>query len=274
MTAYTSCRDGRLPRAAGGFTLVEIAIGIALITLLLGSLLVPLQTQIESRKISDTEKILENAREALVGYAAANGRFPCPASSTSNGLESFAVGGSAVNGNCSNFFDGFLPAATLGSTPIDSSGYALDAWALSTNRIRYAVSNQTITTPLTVTNPFTANSTTTTGMKAATINSISAANLLYVCASGTGINAGTDCGTAVKLTSNTPIVIWSVGANGGTGGTSTDEAQNPNPNGGSADKIFVWHTPSTKSGAEFDDIMTWISVGTLASRMFAAGQLP
>ena len=273
MTAYSSFRDGRLPRAAAGFTLVEIAIGIALITLLLGSLLVPLQTQVESRKISDTEKILENAREALIGYAAANGRFPCPASSSSNGLESFSTSpvGTTANGICSNFFDGFLPAATLGFTPIDSSGYALDSWGFSTNRIRYAVSNQTVNT---IANPFTATGTTTAGMKAATITSIAAANLLYVCASGTGVVAGTSCGTAVKLTDNTPVVIWSVGANGATGGTSTDEVQNPNPNGGSADKIFVWHTPSTVSGAEFDDIMTWIAVGNLASRLFAAGQLP
>lgn len=260
-----------------GFTLVELAIVLGLITLLLGSILVPLQSQVESRKLVDTQKMLDNAREMLIGYAAANGRFPCPATSTSNGLESFASGGSTANGNCSTFLDGYLPAATLGFTPIDSSGYALDAY---NNRIRYVVSNQTLNL---ITNPFTATSSSTAGMKAATISSIASNQLFVVCASGSGpptTGPPLSCGgTVAKLTDNAPVVIWSTGANAGTtGGASTDEKQNPNPDptsaGYSADRFFVYHVPSTVTGSEFDDLMTWISVGVLVNRMLAAGQLP
>ena len=85
---------------------------------------------------------------------------------------------------------------------------------------------------------------------------------------------GADCGTAVALTSSAAAVIWSVGGNAVTGGASADELENPNPNGGSADRIFVSRTWTDQPGSEFDDIVTWLSVGNLVSRMVLGGQLP
>ncbi|MGH8639977.1 MAG: type II secretion system protein, partial [Burkholderiales bacterium] len=116
-----------------GFTLIELAVVIAVVGLLLGSLMVPLATQVEARQIGEARRILQDAREALNGFAIANGRLPCPASSVSNGVES-PVGGGA----CTNAHDGFLPAATLGIMPADQEGFAIDSWG---NRIRYAVTN-------------------------------------------------------------------------------------------------------------------------------------
>lgn len=253
--------------SARGFTLIELAVAIFVLMLLLGSLIVPLTTQVEQRKVSDTRKTLEDAREALLGFAAANGRLPCPASATSNGNESFAAGGSAANGNCSNFFDGFLPAAALGLAPTDALGYAVDGWGLVQNRVRYAVSNQTVNG---VANAMTRSG----GMSAAGLANLAGAQFLYVCASGVGVNPGANCGSAVALTSNAVAVIYSVGANAATGGTSAHEAENPNPNGGSADRIFVSRDWSTVAGAEFDDLVTWIGTSPLFNRLIAAGQLP
>jgi type II secretory pathway pseudopilin PulG len=250
-----------------GFTLIELAVALFVLILLLGSLVVPLTTQVEQRKISDTRKALDEARDALIGFAAANGRLPCPASATSNGSENFAPGGSATDGNCSNFFDGFLPAVALGIAATDSQGYAVDGWTLTQNRIRYAVSNQTVNG---ITNPLTR----TSGMSSAGLTSLGAAQFLYVCNSGTGVNVNTNCGTAVTLASNAMAVLYSVGPNAATGGTSAHEAENPNPNGGSADRIFVNRDWSTVSGSEFDDIVTWIGTSPLFNRMIAAGQLP
>jgi len=51
------------------------------------------------------------------------------------------------------------------------------------------------------------------------------------------------------------------------------EAQNPNPNGGSVDRIFVTRTLSTVEGNEFDDIVTWVPITALLSRLLAAGQV-
>ena len=52
--------------------------------------------------------------------------------------QSFISGGNASNGQCSNFYDGFVPSATLGLSPVDSQGYAVDAW---NNRIHYAITS-------------------------------------------------------------------------------------------------------------------------------------
>ncbi|MHB9116934.1 MAG: type II secretion system protein [Burkholderiales bacterium] len=235
-----------------GFTLVEMAIVLVIVGLLLGGMLMPLSAQIDQRKIGDTQKTLDGIKEALIGFAVANGRLPCPASPTSNGVES-PVGGGA----CSNPYDGFLPAATLGITPTDSSGYAVDAWGLQQNRIRYAVT--------------TANSnafTTASGMRTTGIGTL--APNLYVCASATGITA-TSCGTATALTSNAPAVIFSLGKNAPTGGTGTDEAANLDNN-----PVFVFHTQAAAGAAngEFDDLVTWLSLPVLLNRMVTAGQLP
>lgn len=250
-----------------GFTLIELAVALFVLMLLLGSIVVPLTTQVEQRKFIDSRRALDIARDALLGFAAANGRLPCPASATSNGAESFAAGGSAANGSCSNFFNGFLPAAALGYTPTDSFGYALDGWGIAQNRIRYAVSGQTVNG---VTNPLTRSG----GMSSAGLSNLAAAQFLYVCNSALGVSAGNNCGTAVALASNAMAVIYSVGANAATGGTSVHETENPNPNGGSADRIFVSRDWSNASGSEFDDIVTWIGTSPLFNRMIAAGQLP
>lgn len=260
-----------------GFTLVEMAIVLVIVGLLLGGLLMPIATQVEQKRISETRASLEQIKEALIGFAAANGRLPCPATALTGGQESFAAGGSAANGLCSNFYDGFLPAAALGLTPSDGFGYAVDAWGLAQNRIRYAVYTGTINTIL---NPFTR----TDGMRNATMNGIAnfiatPSPLFSVCASATGITP-TTCGAAVgnTLASNAPTVIYSVGKNAAlpVGGTGADEGANPNPNGGTINPVFVSHepTPSTAPNGEFDDIITWISVNTLFSRMIAAGALP
>ena len=52
------------------------------------------------------------------------------------------------------------------------------------------------------------------------------------------------------------------------------EAENPNPNGGSADAIFVSRPRSDLTGAEFDDILTWVPAFVVVSRLVATGQLP
>ena len=255
-------------RATAGFTVVELAMALLIMTLLFGSIVTPLQNQVESSKIERTNDILQKARMALLGYAAAKGYFPCPADATSAGLEPEATDHST--GSCPSY-QGFLPAATLGLHDTDWQGYATDGWGGMSNRIRYAVASQSVG-GATNTNAVTR----TNGMRTAGIASLSdpALSLFHVCGSSRGVVAGSNCGTATTLVSTTPVVIWSVGANGATGGISPDEAQNPNPNGGSADRIFVSRVRSTVAGNEFDDIVRWIPMPVVVSSLLAAGQLP
>lgn len=243
----------------GGFTLIELSIGLVIIVMLLGSLLVPLRTQVEIRKTEQTQRILDQARDALLGYVAARGYFPCPASSAINGDE--PPTSDHVAGTCPSYY-GFLPAVPLGFTSVDAQGYAVDAWGLSANRIRYAISSQSVAG---VANALTRSG----GMVTATIPSLGAGDYLYVCASGTGVTA-TDCGAATnKITSAAVAVIWSLGPNAATGGTSVHESKNLDN-----DTVFVNRPRSDISGAEFDDILTWVPVTVLISRMVAVGQLP
>jgi prepilin-type N-terminal cleavage/methylation domain-containing protein len=62
-----------------GFSLVELAVAVAIIALLLAGALIPLSTQIEVRNVADTQRTMESIREAIIGFAQANGRLPCPA---------------------------------------------------------------------------------------------------------------------------------------------------------------------------------------------------
>ena len=50
--------------------------------------------------------------------------------------------------------------------------------------------------------------------------------------------------------------------------------ENLDPNGGSADRVFVSRSRSTVPGSKFDDIVAWIPMPVLVSRMVGAGQLP
>lgn len=256
------------PLLSGGFSLIELSVAILIMALIIGSILVPLTTQVGERRVAETRKLLAEVESALLGFAAAHGRFPCPAIATSNGTEAFDTGGSASDGNCSNFLNGLLPARTLGLDTVDNQGFAVDAWGLTQNRIRYAVSNATVNS---ISNPFTR----TDGMRSAGMANIGAAStLLYVCNSGTGVTAS-NCGTAGTLAANAIAAIWSVGANAATGGTSTDEAENPNPYGaGVNSRIFVSKARSDTVGSVFDDEVTWIAPYTVFNRMIAAGKLP
>lgn len=259
-------------RRLRGFSLTEMAIVLVIVALLVGGMLIPLAAQDEIRRIGETQATLKNASEAILGFAAANGRLPCPATATSNGIEAPAGGGTCTLLDASDAVPvGFLPGATLGLAPLDSAGRVLDAWG---NPLRYAVSN--------------ANSsafTTANGVQGIGMANIATTQLI-VCPTAVGgvQNAGTanaDCPSGITAyASNAVAVVYSIGKNAGTGGTSTDERHNPNPNMPSsslaADRVFISHdpAPATAANGEFDDIVLWLSPNVLFNRMIAAGRLP
>jgi len=73
---------GHAVRNSNGFTLIEMAITLFIVALLLGGLLVPLGAQVEHRKVTETQKALDEIKEALLGYVIINGYFPCPTTET------------------------------------------------------------------------------------------------------------------------------------------------------------------------------------------------
>ena len=241
-----------------GFTLIELAIVMFIVSLLLGGMLLPLSAQQDVRAFAETQRILAEARDALLGFAMANDRLPCPASSASNGVES-PVGG----GTCTNPYDGFFPSATLGLTPVDARGYLVDGWGgENVNRVRYAVTTAN-------TNAFT----TASGMRTTGMTTL--APDLKVCATGVGMTnpgaATAACAASTSLATDAVAVVYSLGKNAGAGRGGAEESHNPNPQAGvGADPAFV----SAPPGAAFDDQVRWLSKSTLFNRLVAAGRLP
>ncbi len=265
-----------------GFSLLEIAIVMVIIAILLTTIGVPIASQVESRRIEETRRALEEAKVALLGFAMANGRFPCPAfataASNSAGRESFCVAASGTcagsetqvvqtHGNCSNFYSGFLPAASLGLSPLDEQGFLRDSWGLESNRIRYAVFGGAVAG---FNFPFTS-STNPTAMQSATISNLgaTATDYLQICNSGTGVTAIACGSTANTLTTKAPILLLSLGQNAPAGATGTDESKNTDGN-----IVFVSHSPVKGGNNEFDDIASWIPVGTIITKMMDSGKLP
>ncbi|MDH5219868.1 MAG: type II secretion system GspH family protein [Betaproteobacteria bacterium] len=245
-------------RRARGFTLTELAVVFAIVALLLAAGLYTLSAQTDVRNFEETRRRLELARELVLAFALVNGRLPCPA--TASGAEAITT-----PPNCDASYGGFLPAQAIGFQIVDGNGFAIDAWG---NRIRYAVSSTTPTcTPAASAAPHFTNA-----ANLRTNGITCQPNDLVVCASATGITA-TACGTATPVSNQTTLValLFSTGKNGVSGSAGIDEAANVN-----GDRVFVWHTP-TPAGAtngEFDDQMTWITVGELYSKLVAAGLLP
>jgi prepilin-type N-terminal cleavage/methylation domain-containing protein len=254
------------PRTASGFTLLEILVAMVIVALLAGGLAMPMATQLQLRRQEETRRQLDEAKEALLGFAAAHGRLPCPASASSRGQESFAATGDANNGDCSNFHDGFLPAATLGFAPLDAEGFARDAWGTPRNRLRYAVFGAGLAVNG-VTNPLTR----ANGMQAASLPGLAAAShYLFICASGTGVT-GSGCGPATnQLTRRAAFVLLSLGPNGtDVPPPGSDESRNVD-----GDAVFVSRDASLGNENAFDDILYWVPVHLVAGRLLAAGRLP
>lgn len=241
-----------------GFSLVELAIVLIIVALLSGGLMMAVSAQFDSAASSETQRRLNDARDAILGFAAANGRLPCPAIGGATGAESPPGGGS-----CNDNWDGFLPAVTLGIGPTNEAGYAVDGWG---NPIRYAITkavSSQVSTANQIKNAWNAGGTLTNGQLAAD---------LRVCNTAAGISGSgaiASCGSGTELTNNAVAVIYSRGRNGSLAPTSADEMAN-----GDSDRAFISHPQSSAGPNEFDDLVIWISPNILYNRLIAAGRLP
>lgn len=276
-------------RREAGFTITELAVVMAVVALLLGMGMYTLGAQVEQRNRGDTEHRLEEARELLYGFAVVNGRLPCPAryvsdADNSQGLESFCTNDSNLaacgapttvpqaHGRCSNPYDGFLPAVTLGAQPLDAQRFAVDGWG---NRIRYALSATTWGTQAGAGTFARFSKRHVAGNAAAAWSVGQTPGDLVVCTASPAVAAQLTCdaGTSVTNQNTVAAVLFSAGKNGPTptGGAGTNEARNLDANA-----LFVYRPPdpSDAGGGEFDDQMVWMPVGVLYSRMVAAGVLP
>lgn len=231
-----------------GFSLIEVAVVLFILVLLLGSLLVPLTTQVEQRQISDTEKTLESVRDALLGFAVANGHLPCP-DNNNDGLEDI----NAANDRCSviatSISAGNLPWQTLG---LGNS----DVWG---NRFRYVVREEYARRPP-LSTTFTLS--TTTNVRVCTV---------AACSPASNVLTSTAVAAVISHGKNGLGAINSLSGVSNPTPTSPDELQNTNN-----DRDIVSRTMSAASAntIEFDDIVVWLPQYILFNRMVTAGRLP
>ena len=222
-----------------GFTLIEIAVVLVIVGLLLGGLLLPLGTQQEAQRVNETESALNEARDALLGYAVANGSLPCP-DTDNDGVED------PLAGPCSAQ-EGQLPWATLGSRSLDEVGG---------NRFRYRLASA-----------YNDHAAIDCGL-AGDIDVCSAAS------GGTDCTAGTEVAlnVATVLLSHGKNGLGATNSAGNTlpAPTAADEVENAD-----ADSVFVSRTPSDENAqnGQFDDILQFIPTTILCSRLIQGNAL-
>jgi len=290
--ANLSCPPAARTARSRGFTLVEVAISLVLLGLAATGIFAVLNQQVEQRRIADTNAALASARDALLSFLTTYGRLPCPAQSTTNGLEAVASSGSGVYVCTAEA--GFLPAKTLGMSNLDAWGLLEGGWhdaAGATNgtylrAIRYAVTGLGGNTAAALTSVSLGAPTVATRRKAvqSAFDPTSAANPvnpqgyqgLFVCASITGIKAtpyANRCGVTASnlITANAAVVIWSLGGNAADlTSYSFDENQNKNL---TVPRVLISrpYAPPGASATQFDDQVAWISYSTIADRLVSAG---
>ncbi len=245
-----------------GFSLIEMAMVLLIMGLLLGSGLTLLGSQIESQKTKDSQRLLEEAKEALIGFTIANGRLPCPAPAAAvtgsplAGLEPAPV----VASGCANLA-GVLPWATLGVKEAD-------AWG---NRFTYRVAKEFTRTVPRIAFP---------SCLIAPPPPLPSYAAFALCSRGDMTVLSTAGGAT--LAGTVPAIVISHGKNGNgayyTGGNQlavgadADELDNQLTGTGitTANTNFISKTPTDT----FDDLVTWLSPNILFNRMVQAGKLP
>ncbi len=205
---------------------------------------------------------MDDIRDALIGFAVANGHLPCPdarldqpgttpIAGQNDGVEDFDTATGDCQTQFSTISSGTLPWATLGLGN-------QDAWG---NRFRYIVvtafARRTPSPTFTTTTPL--------------------PTPLRLCDNST-------CSGSVPSTVSVAIVI----SHGGNGFSAMNPLsldplrRNPLPPATALDELRntdttldkVSRTKSTLAGNEFDDMVISLSRFTLINRMVAAGKLP
>ena len=263
-----------------GFTLIELAMVLFIVSLLIGGLLLPLSTQQELAGRQDTDKALASIREALIGFAVVNGRLPCPAVAsipTGTAVSGLDAGREATtpagaNGPCAcetratSRAAGIVGAGAVACSDTDSVGGVLpwatlglpetDAWG---RRYTYYIAAQFARLPT--------GQTTFGCTPSATVQNAAFA----LCSSGT-ITVSTAATGGTGVASNVPAIVVSHGKNGlgarspsgnvELAASAADEVENADN-----DNDFV-------GSVGIDDQLVWIPVTVLMGRMLAAGKLP
>lgn len=222
-------------RCQQGFTLIELSIVMVVIALMLGGLLAPLSAQKENERRSENALLLDQARDALLGFAVINDRLPCPDTS-----------GDGIEDACSSL----STVANAGRLPWVSLGLDAETDPWGNNHFVFYRVNGAFIMPAGPPAPF------------LTLNSAgSGAGMIDI------YDASPCSPPANPVALNVPALVWTEGKEFYTGNTDEDENND-------SDNCHVSRQYNTIDGSEFDDQMIWLSQNILFNRLVSAGKLP
>ena len=253
-----------MPNKQIGFTLVEMAVVLVIISLILGTVLGLANAQIQASKINSTKQKQQAIKLALINFISRNNRLPCPAVATiARGTAGYGVEaptgctGTTLN---SPVATGIVPWSTLGITDENASdGYY--------NRFTYQV----------VVDATRTNEQTIVGLKGAISMHQGAPATLRSAPTG---NQSNDCqiGTSTYNPCSAVVVIMSHGVNGNGAYTENgirkalptgdDEAENTND-----DSKFVVKENSDNQDNPYDDIVLPLSTTDLLTPLTINGSI-
>ncbi|MEQ8662273.1 MAG: prepilin-type N-terminal cleavage/methylation domain-containing protein [Gammaproteobacteria bacterium] len=260
---------------ARAFTLVELALVLAIIGALAAATLAPLGIQREARARRATALTLDAAIEALYGHAVVHGRLPCPdAPDDGDGREDRDPAGVCMHAA------GLLPAAQLGVS-------GRDAWG---NRLHYRVTTRV--TGMTAGASFTRSDDGRCAGADGTLDLCEEGALVVLTRGDDPRTAAPETSAAYTQADAVPAVVLSHGANG-HGAWHAPGVRAPLPpghldeaaNAGAGDTVYArdyagLRAPCHDDGhgapapCGFDDLLRWVAPTILAARLVAAGRLP
>ena len=302
-----------LNRTQTGFTLIEIAIVLLIVSILLGYTVALFPRQQELKQYRAVDREMDEIIASLIGFAQINGRLPCPDTSggvgnvpgTVNGVldgiedtadnvvnnpvagtNPFGVDGDGADDNIFDgeidgclAYSGFVPARTLGiNGDFNATGQLLDPWG---GAYGYFISDIDVDANG---DGDDGDGDIGIGDDLVTPNGIRDEGLtnvdpdLFICDDSTelGLDLNCDDVTGNQVIANVAVVIISLGKSYelGAGSTNIQRENFDNFNDGTLDKVYISTTRSDVAGAQFDDVVKWISTTSLFSKMIEADQLP
>jgi prepilin-type N-terminal cleavage/methylation domain-containing protein len=253
-----------------GFTLVEIAIVLLIVTILLGYTVAMFPVQQELKQYRGVQAEMNSVIEHLIAFAQVNGRLPCPDTSTDSDTSGNTIDGEedrvGIN-DCEAYF-GFLPARTIGmSGKYNAAGMLVDPWG---SGYRYAVSD------IDASGDGDFDLVTANGIRDEGIANVEPD--LFICDDSAVIGndidctvSGADSGEVVGADGAVAVVIISLGKDFEIPATSNIQAENIDDiDNGRLDKVYIF----SPRRDDYDDVVKWISTNLLFSKMIEADQLP
>ena len=239
-------------KVQSGFSLIELAIVLFILSLLLGSLLPPLSAQIEQKRREETQAQLEEIKEVLFGFTFNKNntlgkyRLPCPDCSDNTGN----CTGMTANDGQEDILSATTCATEIGNLPWVTLGVREnDAWG---QRFNYRVTDDFADVTDGASIPVSCTSTTL--------------NVSFALCSDGDIDINDNTGAAVAQ--DVPALVFSRGENYAETGSAFEQE---NTDG---DKDFIYMDYSDDNTNGYDDLLIWISPHILRTKMLNAGILP